>query len=757
MLVQGPIQQGEGSTVLVESHHTPSGAPTTSQPPLSSPSRIPTRHETEVPQPSSPTYTNVADEAAFISMDVVYGGVATTVSIDARQVSGNIPKSPTMPCDSPLPGGYTPGSDEGSMTLHELTGKKLEQIVKTSQARRRAKIVVSDDEESSEDTSKQGRMIEDIDQDAGISLVTPTKVSSQEDQSKDQLGVSYSTKVLTDGEPRKNVQHYYKKKKEQFSASMPVSNTGMVQQVNIIIPSSSETTKTTKDKGKAIMQESEQPKKIKKRVQIQMSLDEELAQKLHEEEQARFNAEQEELLASETTEDEANPLVADIDWDDVQAQIQADEDLAQKLLEEERENLSIKERARLLAELIDKRKKLQASQRYEAIRNKPQTMSQQRKTMFTYTKNMAGYKKEHFKGKSFYEVKEMFDNVYKQVTSFVTMDSVMEKERTKRAGLNLQEESSKRQKTGEGSEPTEELKADEISQEDIQQMIMVVPVEEVYVESLQVKYPIIDWEVYFENTRKCWKIIRVGNHTEAYQTFNDMLNKFDRDDLDKLWSLVKERFSSTNPTDDKERTLWVELKRLFEPDTYDILWKLQRYMHDPLTWRLYDICGVHHVSTDRGHGIFMLVEKDYPLTRGLLTLMLCNKLQVDQYSEMGDELLRKIVILVNKPRQLKELTEKVRGLKKHIHELEIELPGDLKDIPTKLEEFAKTVEIVQAKLKTLDALLSLLNKVTEALNLFAQAIASVSKKTEDASVPSADQASTQPAKGEKNTNQATIS
>ncbi|GJQ92616.1 putative ribonuclease H-like domain-containing protein [Tanacetum coccineum] len=108
---------------------------------------------------------------------------------------------------------------------------------------------------------------------------------------------------------------------------------------------------------------------------------------------------------------------------------------------------------------------------------------------------------------------------------------------------------------------------------------------------------------------------------------------------------------STDHTDDKERTLWVELKRLFKPDTDDILWKLQRYMLDLLTWRLYDTCGVHHVSTDRGHDIFMLVEKDYPLTRGLLTLMLCNKLQVDQYSKMADELLRKIVILANKLRQ----------------------------------------------------------------------------------------------------------
>nr|GEV64234.1 hypothetical protein [Tanacetum cinerariifolium] len=46
------------------------------------------------------------------------------------------------------------------------------------------------------------------------------------------------------------------------------------------------------------------------------------------------------------------------------------------------------------------------------------------------------------------------------------------------------------------------------------------------------------------------------------------------DDLVQLWSLVKERFSSTEPNDDKDRVLWVELKRLFEPDVDDQLWKL---------------------------------------------------------------------------------------------------------------------------------------------------------------------------------------
>ncbi|GJT18743.1 hypothetical protein Tco_0877449 [Tanacetum coccineum] len=183
----------------------------------------------------------------------------------------------------------------------------------------------------------------------------------------------------------------------------------------------------------------------------------------------------------------------------------------------------------------------------------------------------------------------------------------------------LDHEGSKKQKTDEVSgsvqeQPDEEEK--ELTQEYLQQMMMVVSVEEVYVEALQ-----------------------------------DMLKVFDKEDLVKLWSLVKERFNSTEPTDDKERILWVELKMLFEPNTDDTLWKLHRYMHDPLKWRLYDICGVHHVSTERGIDIFMLVEKDYPLSNGVLMLMLVNKLLVEHHPEMANELLRKIFILANRPRQ----------------------------------------------------------------------------------------------------------
>ncbi|GJX19566.1 hypothetical protein Tco_0222243 [Tanacetum coccineum] len=109
------------------------------------------------------------------------------------------------------------------------------------------------------------------------------------------------------------------------------------------------------------------------------------------------------------------------------------------------------------------------------------------------------------------------------------------------------------------------------------------------------------------------------------------------------------------------------------------------------------------------------------------------------------------------PSKFNKLTKEVKGSKKQVHELEIELPGDLKEIPTKLKDFTKTVASVQAKLKTLDALPSLLLNVTQALNKFAQVLNSASSKAGDHSVPLAGQADTRPTKGEKDTNQATIS
>nr|GEU75279.1 hypothetical protein [Tanacetum cinerariifolium] len=67
----------------------------------------------------------------------------------------------------------------------------------------------------------------------------------------------------------------------------------------------------------------------------------------------------------------------------------------------------------------------------------------------------------------------------------------------------------------------------------------------------------------------------------------DMLKGFNKEDLVALWKLVQEKFSSAVSSKDKEKELWVELKRLIEQDADDVLRKLQRYMHALLTWKLY--------------------------------------------------------------------------------------------------------------------------------------------------------------------------
>ncbi|GJW28282.1 hypothetical protein Tco_0045157 [Tanacetum coccineum] len=60
---------------------------------------------------------------------------------------------------------------------------------------------------------------------------------------------------------------------------------------------------------------------------------------------------------------------------------------------------------------------------------------------------------------------------------------------------------------------------------------------------------------------------------------------------------------------------------------------------------------MHHVSKEDGIDIYMLVEKEYPLSRGTLTLMLAAKLLVEQDSEMSRELLRKKFMQVERPRR----------------------------------------------------------------------------------------------------------
>ncbi|GJZ40309.1 integrase, catalytic region, zinc finger, CCHC-type containing protein, partial [Tanacetum coccineum] len=196
-------------------------------------------------------------------------------------------------------------------------------------------------------------------------------------------------------------------------------------------------------------------------------------------------------IPPKTVEQEAKDVALIEQIEDIQARIDANKLLAEILEQEEREQFTIEEKSRLLVEIIAERKRFFAAQRAGQIRNKPPTRTQLRSKMFTYLKNMGRFTYNQLKNKSLEEIQMLYEKEQKWINDFLPMDFELEVQRLKSA--------------------------------------VVVPVEEVYVEALQVKYPIIDWEVYSEDTRR-----------------NDMV---------KLWDLVKERFSTTEPTDDKEKEL----------------------------------------------------------------------------------------------------------------------------------------------------------------------------------------------------------
>nr|GEV94501.1 hypothetical protein [Tanacetum cinerariifolium] len=157
-----------------------------------------------------------------------------------------------------------------------------------------------------------------------------------------------------------------------------------------------------KDKGKGIMVEPEKP--LKKKDQI--AFDEEDARNL--EAQMKTKMEEEERIAKE--KDEANIVVIE-QWDEVQAKINADMELAQKLQTKEQEQLTDAEKARLFMEFLEKKRKFFARKREIKKRNRPPTKAQQRILM---------------------------------VNTFVDMNTKIMKERSKKTQAKVTEGSSKR-------------------------------------------------------------------------------------------------------------------------------------------------------------------------------------------------------------------------------------------------------------------------------------------------------------------------
>nr|GFB58739.1 hypothetical protein [Tanacetum cinerariifolium] len=55
------------------------------------------------------------------------------------------------------------------------------------------------------------------------------------------------------------------------------------------------------------------------------------------------------------------------------------------------------------------------------------------------------------------------------------------------------------------------------------------------------KVPVVDYEIYTENNKPYFKIIRADGSHQLFLSFLSLLRNFDREDLEVLWQIVKER------------------------------------------------------------------------------------------------------------------------------------------------------------------------------------------------------------------------
>ncbi|GJT00154.1 hypothetical protein Tco_0821323 [Tanacetum coccineum] len=311
----------------------------------------------------------------------------------------------------------------------------------------------------------------------------------------------------------------------------------------------------------------------------------------------------------------------------------------------EQEQLSIKEKSKLFVELLEKRKKHFAALRAQEKRSKPPTKAQKRNTMSTYLKNMAGYKHNQLKSKSYDEIQEMFDKEMKRVNTFVDMNTELVKSSetrtegsSKRAGDELESDNSKKQKI---DEHVEAEKDDDQEEAEMKKHIEIVKDDEVAIDAipLATKPPVIvKYKIVKEGKFVYFQLIRADGSSKRYLSMIKMLQNIDREDLETLWKLVKAKHGNTRPEDEYERVLWGDMKVMFEPDIKSEVWRnLQGYK--VTIWKLFDTCGVHFVRFKNLH-IFMLVEKRYPLTPITISNMLNKKLQADHWNEMCYQLLK---------------------------------------------------------------------------------------------------------------------
>nr|GEU88666.1 hypothetical protein [Tanacetum cinerariifolium] len=204
-------------------------------------------------------------------------------------------------------------------------------------------------------------------------------------------------------------------------------------------------------------------------------------------------------------------------------------------------------------------------QRYQVMKKRPQTEAQARRNMIMYLKNTAGFRLDYIKGMSYDDIRPIFEAKFNSNIEFLlkSKEKTEEEENRTLESINetLAQKETKRRRMNEEVKDIEEIK----------QHLEIVPDEDddVYTEAtpLARKVPVVDYQIVHFNNKPHYKIIRADGTHQLYVSFITLLKNFDREDLESLWSIVKERFHTSKPNNFSDDYLLTTLKAMFErPD-----------------------------------------------------------------------------------------------------------------------------------------------------------------------------------------------
>ena len=108
-------------------------------------------------------------------------------------------------------------------------------------------------------------------------------------------------------------------------------------------------------------------------------------------------------------------------------------------------------------------------------------------------------------------------------------------------------------RTGEDLE-SKTPKKPKFSKEQLEEMMEVVP-EVLHVDPISTKYPVVSWSIYTDQFGKGWKITSANGESAVYKSFEDLVRGLDREDLNKVWSLVQQTINTEALVESKQTDL----------------------------------------------------------------------------------------------------------------------------------------------------------------------------------------------------------